>query len=313
MVLAEEFGNWEESRRRIDLLCLDRKANLVVVELKRTEDGGHSDLQAIRYAAMVSKMEFAEAVAAHADYLRRRGSERDAETAILGFLDWAARDEGSFGGNVRVILAAADFSKEVTTTVLWLREQDIDVRCVRIKPYRLDESLLVDVEEIIPLPEAADYLERVRRKERAERESRTNEKDRTRFDVTVNGVVHESLPKNRAMLQVARGLIASGVHPDEIADAIGWKRKTLWRSCDGEHTEESFAAEILSNPELTLDPRRWFARDGELVSHNGRTYAMHSNWGGQETIDWLHMLADRWPNDGVEVRKHQEGVDSEAA
>ena len=35
-----------------NLLCIDREANLVVVELKRTEDGGHMDLQAIRYAAM---------------------------------------------------------------------------------------------------------------------------------------------------------------------------------------------------------------------------------------------------------------------
>lgn len=48
MVLAEEYGDWEGSSRRIDLLCLDNEANLVVVELKRTEDGGHMDLQTIR-------------------------------------------------------------------------------------------------------------------------------------------------------------------------------------------------------------------------------------------------------------------------
>ncbi len=40
LVLAEEFCDWEDSRRRVDLLCLDRSARLVVVELKRTEDGG---------------------------------------------------------------------------------------------------------------------------------------------------------------------------------------------------------------------------------------------------------------------------------
>ncbi len=38
LVLSEEFENWEESRRRIDLLGLDKKARLVVIELKRTED-----------------------------------------------------------------------------------------------------------------------------------------------------------------------------------------------------------------------------------------------------------------------------------
>jgi len=65
-VIAEEFADWEDSSRSIDLLCLDKQANLVVVELKRTEDGGHMELQAIRYAAMVSKMTFADAVNAHA-------------------------------------------------------------------------------------------------------------------------------------------------------------------------------------------------------------------------------------------------------
>ena len=47
-VLTEEFGEWEESRRRIDLLAIDKQANLVVIELKRTDDGGHMELQAIR-------------------------------------------------------------------------------------------------------------------------------------------------------------------------------------------------------------------------------------------------------------------------
>src|ERR1700679_4337318 len=62
LVISEEFGEWEDSKRRIDLLGLDRDANLVVIELKRTEDGGHMELQAVRYAAMVSAMTFAKAV-----------------------------------------------------------------------------------------------------------------------------------------------------------------------------------------------------------------------------------------------------------
>src|ERR1700732_1766730 len=62
LVIAEEFGEWEECKRRIDLLGIDRNANLVVFELKRNEDGGHMELQAIRYAAMVSTMTFDKAV-----------------------------------------------------------------------------------------------------------------------------------------------------------------------------------------------------------------------------------------------------------
>ena len=42
LIVAEEFGEWEDSRRRIDLLGVDKDANLVVIELKRSEDGGQS-------------------------------------------------------------------------------------------------------------------------------------------------------------------------------------------------------------------------------------------------------------------------------
>ena len=45
LIIAEEYGDWEESRRRIDLLALDRDAKLVVIELKRTDDGGHMELR----------------------------------------------------------------------------------------------------------------------------------------------------------------------------------------------------------------------------------------------------------------------------
>jgi RecB family endonuclease NucS len=73
LVLAEEFSDWEDSSRSIDLLGLDKQGALVVIELKRTEDGGHMELQAIRYAAMIGKLTFADAVSAHAKFLGKTG------------------------------------------------------------------------------------------------------------------------------------------------------------------------------------------------------------------------------------------------
>lgn len=61
LVIAEEFSDWEDSRRRIDLLAIDKQANLVVIELKRDEIGAHMELQALRYAAMISTMSFTKA------------------------------------------------------------------------------------------------------------------------------------------------------------------------------------------------------------------------------------------------------------
>ena len=43
LIIAEEFCQWDDSLRRIDLLGLDQGASLVVIELKRTQDGGHME------------------------------------------------------------------------------------------------------------------------------------------------------------------------------------------------------------------------------------------------------------------------------
>ena len=172
LVVAEEFGEWEDSRRRIDLLGLDSDANLVVIELKRTEDGGHMELQAIRYAAMVSTLTFDKVVDSYGNHLQRIGSEINARTSILEFLDWDEADEDRFAQDVRIVLASAEFSKELTTAVMWLNEHGLDIRCVRLKPYNDNGRLLVDVQQVIPLPEAAAYQVQVREKEQRGRQER---------------------------------------------------------------------------------------------------------------------------------------------
>ena len=167
LVIAEEFGDWDESRRRIDLLGIDRDANLVVIELKRTEDGGHMELQAIRYAAMVSTMTFDQAADVFGRYLTQTGkTDTDARAELLDFLGWDEPDEDAFARDVRIVLASAEFSRELTTSVLWLIERRIDIRCVRLQPYEFDGRVLVDVQQIIPLPEVAEYQVRVIEKKR---------------------------------------------------------------------------------------------------------------------------------------------------
>lgn len=162
MAISEEFGDWDESNRRIDLLCLDKQARLVVVEIKRTEDGGHMELQAIRYAAMVSSMTLDQTIAAYARSRDDQDAEVTARREILEFLELDSTEEAELTDEVRIILVSADFSPEITTSVIWLNRHGIDITCVRLKPYRMNEELLIDVAQIIPLPESADYEIKVR-------------------------------------------------------------------------------------------------------------------------------------------------------
>lgn len=179
MVLDEEFSDWADSNRRIDLLCLDRDACLVVIELKRTQKGGHMDLQAIRYAAMVSHMTFERAVRSHARYMKNNNQNpAEAEQRILDFLGWHEPCEDEFGTEVKIILASADFSTEITTSALWLREQQIDIRCVKISPHNYNGQLIVQVEQIIPVQSAEEYqvreLEKLSERKAARRSGRAS-------------------------------------------------------------------------------------------------------------------------------------------
>lgn len=167
MVIAEEYGEWEDSNRRIDLLCLSKSAGLVVVEIKRTEDGGHMELQAIRYAAMVSSMTLEQVVEAYAS---ARGIViENARAEVLEFIETADDDEIELTGEVRIILVAANFSTELTTSVLWLNDHELDISCIRLRPYRLGNEILIDATQIIPLPESADYEVKLRAREKEKR------------------------------------------------------------------------------------------------------------------------------------------------
>ncbi len=86
LLIAEEFGSWDASYRRIDLLGIGRDASLVVIELKRDDTGVHMELQALRYAAMVARMTFDQAAAAYQGFLESHDSAADARTELLKFL-----------------------------------------------------------------------------------------------------------------------------------------------------------------------------------------------------------------------------------
>ena len=168
-LICDEFSDWEDSRRRIDLLCIDKKARIVVIELKRTEDGGHMELQAIRYAAMISSVTLEQAITAHARFLGGDDFLERARKELLDFLEVESTDEVELTGEVRIILAASDFSAELVTSVLWLNKQGLDITCVRLKPYKLDGRILIDATQIMPLPEAESYEVKIREKEHEER------------------------------------------------------------------------------------------------------------------------------------------------
>ena len=278
LILAEEFGSWDASLRRIDLLGLDRDRHLVIIELKRTEDGGHMELQALRYAAMVSSMTFAQAVIAHRFYLDQQGlKDVDAQAHILEFLGIGIEEGATLASDVRIVLAAADFSKEITTTVLWLNASGLDVRCVRMRPHRYGpNNVLLDIQQVIPLPEAAEYQIAIQQKT-AEAHAATGQqaKDFTKYDLVVGDQSYKRLSKRDFAFYVMQEAIRRGHKPDEIHKAMPWKTSALLIGFDGLLDADAYALALSS---VQRDPRRYFCLGDELFAIDGRTYALTNQW-----------------------------------
>lgn len=302
-VIAEEFGDFEGVHRRIDLLCVDRECKLVVVELKRTADGGHMELQALRYAAMISTMTFPQVVRAFAKYRKSRGvADHTEDTARDDLWTWLELDEDEepvIPREVGIVLASEDFSQEITTTVLWLNEfHAFDIRCVRLSPYKLEDRLLLDVQHIIPLPEASAYTVRVREKENAVKQAKESGADWTKFVIHTPAGDTQPLPKRWAVLRLVQALVEAGVMMDQVRQALP-DSKTL--CVDGVHTDADELWAAIQTQFAKPDPARWHLADP--IIEGDKTWVVHSNWGTQ-TREVFRLLLDQAP-DGFAV--YEEG------
>ncbi len=304
LVVAEEFGHWEDARRRIDLLAIDRTGHLIVIELKRDESGGHMELQAIRYAAMVSSMGFTEVATAYAAHSARyRPSEEiDARAELAAFLDVGDGDgEPVISTDVRIVLVSAGFGREITTTVLWLNGFDgMDIRCVRIIPYDLEGRVLLDVQQVLPLPEAADYQVRLRRKDAAAREqARSGGRDFTRYHVVVEGVALPNQNKRNAVRTMVEQLAARGVALAEIRATLPNRAMRMLKGIqrDGDAVRDALVA---ADPGADSD--RWFCDNPLVDEATGTTYVVSKMW-GLHTEPTLESLTAAFPDAGVSFRR----------
>lgn len=150
------------SGKRLDLLAIDKNAELVVIELKRDDSGEAVEWQAIKYASYCANFLPEEIYKQVASYLGT--SEEEAQKTIEEFID---SDIVELNVTQRIILASRQFNSEVISAVIWLREFGVNIQCTRLAPYIDDHgSLFINPETIIPLPEAKDYIERKEKKQR---------------------------------------------------------------------------------------------------------------------------------------------------
>ena len=180
LVIQKEFDGFADTRERLDLLALDKEGRLVVIENKLDDSGRDVVWQALKYVAYCSSLKKTEIVEIYQKYLDRWFNGQNAVTNLCDFLDVEDLDDTvlNAGNEQRFILVAANFRKEVTTTVLWLIGHGARVQCFRVLPYSLGDELLIDLQQIIPTPEAADYMIGIAAKESEEKSVQGTQKHR---------------------------------------------------------------------------------------------------------------------------------------
>ncbi|MXW04380.1 MAG: hypothetical protein F4Z81_04840 [Gemmatimonadetes bacterium] len=298
LIVSEEFGDWEDRKNRIDLLGIDKNADLVVIELKRTTDGGYMDLQALRYAAMISTLTFDKLVDTYGSYLRKNESEINPEESLLEFLGWEEpKDE--FAQDVKIVLASAEFSKELCTSVMWLNNFGLDIRCVRMNPYLSQDGLFLDIQTLIPLPEAEEYQVRIREKTMKEREARKRSRDTVRFEVTTEGNQQPNLSSRKMIHHITRYVISKGKPIEEVVSSIEKVKPNPFHVIERSVSSVEFRRELRN---ITKDrPRRFFIDKGELFEVDGKTYALTNQWTTEGAINAAESLTSRYPDLEIQI------------
>ncbi|CAN5344970.1 hypothetical protein BH20ACI1_BH20ACI1_26140 [soil metagenome] len=288
LVIAEEFSEWAESQRRIDLLAIDKQANIVVIELKRSDTGEFMELQAIRYASMLSTLTFQKATEIYQKYLNLKGLSEDAETMLLEFLGWDEAKVEDFAVDVRIILVSANFSKELTTSVMWLSERDLDIRCVRLIPYKFENRIFVDVQQIIPLPEAESYQIKIKQQSEERREARksSSTKDYTRYLFN-----NQEFNKRKLVLAVIKKWVEEN-SPQRFDELIAAFPQSLHR---GNLFVTKTEAEEISQRQS--GKRRYFLEEDEIIYFSDSScYAVSNQW----NIDSVTAFIEHSMNLGYE-------------
>lgn len=170
------------SGRRLDLLAIDKKANLVIIELKTDDSGTDIEWQAIKYTSYCANFLQEDIFKYYAEYLQ--SDEDEAQLKIEEFID---EEIDKLNEKQRIILASKEFHPDVISAVLWLRDYEIDIECVRLKIY-LDQSnqLFIMPEVIIPLPEAKDYILKKEIKQKATKRPRRSSFSLEKSDLPPN-------------------------------------------------------------------------------------------------------------------------------
>ena len=306
LILQKEFDGFEGTKERLDLLALDKDGRLVVIENKRDDSGREVVWQAIKYVAYCSTLTKKQIVDIYREYLDCQPTDvnRNAEENLCEFLDVVALDDVVLNpsNEQRMVLISANFRKEVTATVLWLIEKGVRAQCFRAVPYCFNEELFIDLRQIIPTPEAADFMIKMAAKDSEEKstqgsQQRSHERNLEFWAQALQGLRTRKVPgfekispSKYAFLSSATGLTQCSYYLYSLKK----EARVELRLQRPERDENKWIFDELEQQKDTLEGSfgkklRWERMDGNKGSRISLSLSFdgynRDNW--PKMIDWL--------------------------
>ncbi len=134
--------------------------------------------------------------------------------------------------------------------------------------------------------------------EGVERIARRQNRDFSRYCLTIQDKVYDNLPKRRLALYVIREAVLRGAKPHEVCE-----EKWRWLIVAGEHDSQasflSAAAYDRDSESSDAASERFFTGDDELLQIEGKTFALSSAWAGRQTETQVARIIDRFNLDDV--------------
>lgn len=158
LIIGHEYDKFEVNER-LDLLALDKDGKLVIIEVKRDNSGSAVDFQALKYASYCSRLTPKDILDIYREYIDNFGLNLNPEQEIMYFLQVEDEDvlNEKLNNSQRIIVIGKEFDKRILSVCTWLYENSIDVKCISIKPYELNNEILIDIDQIIPPDKIEDY------------------------------------------------------------------------------------------------------------------------------------------------------------
>ncbi|WP_423746634.1 DUF91 domain-containing protein [Haladaptatus sp. SPP-AMP-3] len=303
LVITSEYANFEDTRDRLDILALDPQGKLVVVELKRDQADATTDLQAIKYASYCATLTAEDVQKDYREFWNDRhddsltaddvGEKFDnflTDSATITESGWADFD---LDDKPRILLAAGSYGTEVTAPVMWLIEEyGMDITCARIQAYEHEGRVLLNTQQVIPVPEAEEYM--TRRREKQEKQASSS-----RRAPAINVLLDRNvLRKGDELYFDPNQVPADAEHPWSEEDKF-WRATVTGDTGQSDNVRWNHDGNVYSFTGLTKELLHELVERDRSKALNGYKYWCHLEFEGRTLSDLRNSEThgeDREPN-----------------